>query len=208
MFVIDIQNSVIVNLNQVSIETNFEVFVRFFHRSVNSRSTLRMRRIKKKEKDCSRWLIIHYGVKLLLSCQLRSHLGSHVGRCQEWHSSVLFFLRSELGVCISGFEVIGKITHCVFMNFGHRVINIAIPHSWRGGSAVQCSALKVRLWVKLRTPSRVFVDSLYNQLYPTAENIPKFYGLPKIHKNDAQLRPIVPSIGTVMYKTAKFLARY
>ena len=50
-------------------------------------------------------------------------------------------------------------------------------------------------------------DSLYNQLYPTAENIPKFYGLPKIHKKDAPLRPIVSSIGSVMYNTAKFLAK-
>ena len=50
-------------------------------------------------------------------------------------------------------------------------------------------------------------DSLYSQLYPTAENIPKFYGLPKIHKKDAPLRPIVSSIGSVMYNTAKFLAK-
>ncbi|KAL9986803.1 hypothetical protein ACROYT_G001002 [Oculina patagonica] len=48
---------------------------------------------------------------------------------------------------------------------------------------------------------------LYNQLYPTAENVPKFYGLPKIHKKDAPLRPIVSSIGSVMYDTAKFLAK-
>ena len=44
---------------------------------------------------------------------------------------------------------------------------------------------------------------LYNQLYPTAENVPKFYGLPKIHKKDVPLRPIVSSIGSVMYDTAK-----
>ena len=50
-------------------------------------------------------------------------------------------------------------------------------------------------------------DFLYSQLYPTAENIPKFYGLPKIHKKDAPLRPIVSSIGSVMYSTAKFLAK-
>ena len=50
-------------------------------------------------------------------------------------------------------------------------------------------------------------NSLYNQLYPTAEYIPKFYGLPKIHKKDAPLRPVVSSIGRVMYNTAKFLAK-
>ena len=48
---------------------------------------------------------------------------------------------------------------------------------------------------------------LYNQLYLTAENVPKFYGLPKIHKKDVPLRPIVSSIGSVMYDTAKFLAK-
>ena len=32
------------------------------------------------------------------------------------------------------------------------------------------------------------------------------YGLPKIHKKDAPLRPIVSSIGSVMYNTAKYLA--
>ena len=52
-------------------------------------------------------------------------------------------------------------------------------------------------------------DSLYNQLYPTAENIPKFYGLPKIHKKDAPRRPIVSSIDSVMYNTAlSSLPRY
>ena len=56
--------------------------------------------------------------------------------------------------------------------------------------------------VRLRIP-----DYLYSQLYPTAENVPKFYGLPKIHKKDAPLRPIVSSIGSVMYNTAKFLAK-
>ena len=49
--------------------------------------------------------------------------------------------------------------------------------------------------------------NLYNQLYPTAENVPKFYGLPKIHKKDVPLRPIVSSIGSMMYDTAKFLAK-
>ena len=57
-----------------------------------------------------------------------------------------------------------------------------------------------------RKESRI-PDYLYNQLHPTAENVPKFYGLPKIHKKDATLRRIVSSIGSVMYNTAKFLAK-
>ena len=47
---------------------------------------------------------------------------------------------------------------------------------------------------------------LYYRIYPTSEAVPKFYGLPKVHKNNVPLRPIVPSIGSITYKTAKFLA--
>ncbi|XP_052259249.1 uncharacterized protein LOC127863670 [Dreissena polymorpha] len=49
-------------------------------------------------------------------------------------------------------------------------------------------------------------DKLYHQLYPTSENVPKLYGLPKIHKKDAPLRPIVSSTGSVLYATAKYIA--
>ena len=33
-------------------------------------------------------------------------------------------------------------------------------------------------------------DSIYHKIYPTSENVPKCYGLPKIHKKDSPLRPI------------------
>ena len=36
---------------------------------------------------------------------------------------------------------------------------------------------------------------------------PKFYGLPKIHKQDTPLRPIVSSCGSVTYRVAKELAK-
>ena len=49
-------------------------------------------------------------------------------------------------------------------------------------------------------------SSTYFKLYPTSETVPKFYGLPKIHKEDCPLRPIVSSIGSITYATAKFLA--
>ena len=44
-------------------------------------------------------------------------------------------------------------------------------------------------------------------MYPTGAGSPKFYGLPKIHKPGIPLRPIVSSIGTVTYNTAKELAK-
>ena len=57
----------------------------------------------------------------------------------EWNSAVLFLLRGELDVKINGM----KGAHCSFMNFGHRAINMSIPHSLRDGSGLQCSAFKV-----------------------------------------------------------------
>ena len=47
---------------------------------------------------------------------------------------------------------------------------------------------------------------LYRKIYPTSEQIPKFYGLPKIHKKDTPLKPIVSSIGCISYPAAKFLS--
>ena len=42
-------------------------------------------------------------------------------------------------------------------------------------------------------------------MYPTGCVLPKFYGLPKIHKNRHPLRPIVSSRGSVTYGVAKVL---
>ena len=44
-------------------------------------------------------------------------------------------------------------------------------------------------------------------MYPTGCVPPKFYGLPKIHKLDTPLRPIVSSCGSVIYGVAKELAK-
>ena len=47
----------------------------------------------------------------------------------------------------------------------------------------------------------------YKSMYPTGCVQPKFYGLPKIHKPDTPLRPIVSSCGSVTYGVAKELAK-
>ena len=44
-------------------------------------------------------------------------------------------------------------------------------------------------------------------MYPIGSVPPKFYGLPKIHKPDTPLRPIVSSCGSVTYGVAKELAK-
>ena len=49
-------------------------------------------------------------------------------------------------------------------------------------------------------------ENIYKKMYPTGASPPKFYGLPKIHKKNIPLRPIVSSIGSVAYGLAKVLA--
>ena len=46
----------------------------------------------------------------------------------------------------------------------------------------------------------------YRSLYPTSETPPKFYGLPKIHKQSRPLRPIVSSIGSITYQCSKHIS--
>ena len=50
-------------------------------------------------------------------------------------------------------------------------------------------------------------DETYRRLYLTGAGSPKFYGLPKIHKPDMPLWPIISSIGTVTCNTAKELSK-
>ena len=50
-------------------------------------------------------------------------------------------------------------------------------------------------------------DHLYKKMYPTGAVGAKFYGLPKIHKRDIPLRPVVSSRGSTTYEVAKELAR-
>lgn len=47
---------------------------------------------------------------------------------------------------------------------------------------------------------------MFRKLYPTVDQPPRFYGLPKVYKKNTPLRPIVSSIGTNMYASARYLA--
>ncbi len=49
-------------------------------------------------------------------------------------------------------------------------------------------------------------QTLHDYLRPSATVCPKFYGLPKIHKPNVLLRPIVASQGSPTYVLAKYLA--
>lgn len=48
-------------------------------------------------------------------------------------------------------------------------------------------------------------DKIAKGLWTTASAPPRIYGLPKIHKADIPLRPIVFAIGLATYKLAKYL---
>ena len=50
-------------------------------------------------------------------------------------------------------------------------------------------------------------ETTYRMLYPTGAGSPKYYGLPKVHQEGMPLRPIVSSVGSVTYETAKELSR-
>ena len=49
-------------------------------------------------------------------------------------------------------------------------------------------------------------ESKYKELYPTAENVPRLYCTPKIHKQNNPLRPIVDYTATIGYSTSRWLA--
>ena len=64
----------------------------------------------------------------------------------------------------------------------------------------------INILKKMKTESEMD-DNTYKRMYPTGVSAPKFYGLPKIHKREVPLRPIVSSIGFVTYRVAKKLSR-
>ena len=63
----------------------------------------------------------------------------------------------------------------------------------------------IRILKKIKTEGGIS-DEKYKKMYPTGAGPPKFYGLPKIHKRETLLRPIVSSTGTASYNTSKELA--
>ena len=64
----------------------------------------------------------------------------------------------------------------------------------------------IQLLKKIKTEGGISEEN-YKKMYPTCAGIPKFYGLPKVHKAGVPLRPIVSSGGSVTYNTSKELAR-
>ena len=62
--------------------------------------------------------------------------------------------------------------------------------------------------ILIRVKNQTGLDSItYKSIHPTGCVPPMFYVLPKIHKPDTPLRPIVSSCGSVTYGVAKELAK-
>ena len=64
----------------------------------------------------------------------------------------------------------------------------------------------INIMKKMKTKSEID-ENTYMRMYPTGASAPKFYGLPKIHKKEVPLRPIVSSIGFVTYGVAEEFPR-
>ena len=63
----------------------------------------------------------------------------------------------------------------------------------------------VNILKRLKKSKKITV-SKYKYLYPTAENVPRLYCTPKIHKANTPLRPIVDYTSTIGYNTSRWLA--
>ena len=62
-----------------------------------------------------------------------------------------------------------------------------------------------KLLKNLKDNNKITIQQ-WKYMYPTSEDPPKFYGLPKIHKTGTPLRPIVSSMGSITYFVAKHLS--
>ena len=70
------------------------------------------------------------------------------------------------------------------------------------------NTIKKLINILQRVKNQTGLDNVtYKSMYPTGCVPPKFYGLPKIHKPDTPLRPIVSSCGSVTYGVAKELTK-
>ena len=88
-----------------------------------------------------------------------------------------------------------------YINKANHLLN---QNTYRSIAKDPTSSIKNKLInILKRVKSQTGLDSnTYKSMYPTGCVPPKFYGLPKIHKPDTPLRPIVSSCGSVTYGVA------
>ena len=87
--------------------------------------------------------------------------------------------------------------------------NLLNQHTYRSIPGDPTNSIKNKLISILkRVKNQTGLDSsTYKSMFPTSCVPPKLYGIPKIHKPDTPLRPIVSSCGSVTYGVAKELAK-
>ncbi|VDP57819.1 unnamed protein product [Schistosoma curassoni] len=61
--------------------------------------------------------------------------------------------------------------------------------------------------LKLLKQHQYISEHTYNTLKPSGTHTPRLYGLPKIHKPDAPLRPILDMANSPYHSTAKWLVK-
>ena len=54
---------------------------------------------------------------------------------------------------------------------------------------------------------KLITNSMFDRLRPKQSKAPRFYGLPKVHKEDCPLRPIVSAISSPTYNLSKFVSK-
>ena len=64
---------------------------------------------------------------------------------------------------------------------------------------------KINRFLKHLKDSSIITDNVYSDLYATGTSFGVLYGLPKIHKQNLPLRPILAAYNTPNYKIAKYL---
>ena len=64
---------------------------------------------------------------------------------------------------------------------------------------------RINRFLKQLLDSKIIDQCTYNNLYSTGSSLCTLYGLPKIHKNNVPLRPILAAYNSANYKLAKYL---
>ncbi|XP_069971007.1 uncharacterized protein [Penaeus vannamei] len=94
-------------------------------------------------------------------------------------------------------------------DYHQKVLNILSDHSKFKRITTEMSTHLLYLEDKLKRLLRTIKSSIdastYNFLSTSGSKPGLLYGLPKVHKPNIPLRPIISSIGTFNYNTAKFL---
>lgn len=80
------------------------------------------------------------------------------------------------------------------------------PYKYLKKDPTECIKREARTKLQKLKEREIIDQSLYFKLKPTDSPAPRFYGLPKIHKPDIPIRPIVSYVGTPLYKLSKYIA--